>query len=282
MRIDHDSSVIASRRKIARADVHIGYLFTANITAYTANRYRAMLADGEREQCDRFWCDEDRTQFLAGRTLLRSMLSTYFKLPPRACVLALDARGKPEIVHDSAGPVAMFSLSHAQGLVVCAIAIGRDVGVDVERLDSTRPLDDLSRQYFTSAEIAWVYRTPRGQLGRFFDIWTLKEAYIKARGDGLGIPLTNFTFVLPHENRRGIQFRPPADDIPTNWQFATYRLGPQYRLAVAARVEAERLVCFSVRSAGAFGAAMKSPASARMYYHTFRFTSFNNSVTSAP
>ena len=113
-------------------------------------------------------------------------------------------------------PVLRFNISHTNGLVALAVARGHRVGLDVEAV--TRPvLEDI----------------PERQRSRFFDYWTLKEAYIKARGMGLALPLDQFAFALAPGSPPAIRFAAGFDDDPTRWQFWQAWPTPTHRLSLA-------------------------------------------------
>ncbi|MCA1586150.1 MAG: 4'-phosphopantetheinyl transferase superfamily protein [Acidobacteria bacterium] len=126
-----------------------------------------------------------------------------------------------------------FNLSHTHGLVACVAAVGCDVGVDVEWMDRALT-NDIAERFFSPHEAAELRRLPDAEQSRvFFDYWTLKEAYIKARGLGLAIPLDQFSFRLRPPAPPAIAFEPALDDDPARWQFAQTTPTPRHRLGLA-------------------------------------------------
>jgi 4'-phosphopantetheinyl transferase len=202
----------------------------------TAARLRAALPDDERARHDRYAHEGAAAEFLCGRALLRAALSTWSPIAPAAWRFSLNAHGRPAV--ESPASEAHFNLSHTRGVVV--LALGRDpaVGVDVERLDrAVRPLEVADR-FFSPDEIAALRALPEARhRDRFLALWTLKEAYIKARGMGLALPLREFTFA-PDEAPPRVRFAPSLDDDPARWRFARVDLASGHRVAVAARVAA--------------------------------------------
>ena len=154
--------------------------------------YERLLSKEESARHRRFLRERDRDLFLVAHALVRTTLSRYCPVSPGAWEFEMGERGRPEI----AGPVdagLRFNLSHTPGRAVCAVARDRDVGVDVERLSRvTQPLL-IADRFFAPAEIAALRASHESQRRqRFFELWTLKESYIKARGLGLAIPLDQF------------------------------------------------------------------------------------------
>ena len=146
-----------------------------------------------------------------------------------------------------------FSLSHTRGLVVCAVALGNQVGVDVESRQRQRTLSPLllARRYFAPAESAVLARLPpEEQLGAFLAFWTLKEGFVKACGSGLARPLGDFAFSLFADRPPMISFAPALPDRPEDWQFAQPRLAPDYQVGLAVRRPAASPAIIVLRGEG--------------------------------
>ena len=127
-----------------------------------------------------------------------------------------------------------FNLAHTRGLVACAVALGRDVGVDVEWLGRRGRTLEIAERYFSPSEVRDLRATPGpDRKERFFRYWTLKEAYVKARGEGLRLPLRRFSFHLDGPAVR-VSFESDSDD-PRAWQFLIECPTPSHLLAVAVR-----------------------------------------------
>lgn len=152
------------------------------------------LSSDELERASRFKRPIDRERFLAGRATLRKMLGGYLEQPPANLVIETAAQGKPRI---STGPGASdlrFNLSHADGTALFAFSLGREVGVDVEQIRPEFVSNGIAEQYFSAREQQELEDAPSHlRVEAFFRCWTRKEAYIKARGEGLAIPLGSFS-----------------------------------------------------------------------------------------
>ena len=184
----------------------------------------------------RFVFERDRRSFLITRALVRTTLSRYAAVPPAEWAFIANVHGRPEILDRPRGvPDLRFNLSHTEGLIACAVTIGREVGVDVEHVQR-RLTHDIADRFFAPREVQDLKALPADEQPKaFFDYWTLKEAYIKARGFGLALPLADFAFQLSPAAPPRISFEPSLDDDPATWQFAQDWPTPTHRLAVAVR-----------------------------------------------
>jgi len=197
-------------------------------------RLATLLTADERGRGRRFVRPRDRDAFVLTRALVRTTLSRYGPTAPADWRFMTNAHQCPSVVESQAGaPHLHFNVSHTDGLVVVAVARGHRVGVDVEAV--SRPvLEDVPERHFAPSEVAALRARPAADQPRmFFDYWTLKEAYIKARGLGLAIPLDRFAFTLPADGCPTITFAPGFDDRAERWQFWQAWPTPRHRLALA-------------------------------------------------
>ncbi len=217
-------------------ELHVWYVFGDKVDdPRLLESYIRLMAPDERARHDRFVFAKDRHQFLVTRGLVRTLLARYGGLAPEDCVFETNRYGRPSLCNQRALPIA-FNLSHTHGIVACAVVRGRDVGLDVEDLDRPAINPALPARYFSPAEgQALDEVAPHERMSRFFDYWTLKEAYIKARGMGLSLPLAGFSLLLEDGRAPRISFASTIEDDPAAWQFALFDPSPRYRLAVAVR-----------------------------------------------
>jgi len=217
-------------------EIHLYFSYSEQISdPELLHRYEALLTDDERTRMSRFYYARHRQQYLITRALIRTSLSSYFQVEPADWRFGNSAYGKPEIIFPEKDWPVRFNLSHCEGLVLCGIVRDLDIGVDVEdaQRSTNAALGSLS-SYFSAAEIAELARLPMDQQKtRFFDYWTLKEAYIKARGMGLAIPLSKFSFQFEADRLSGFETHPDLDDDAANWQFWRIPMAERYRIAVA-------------------------------------------------
>ena len=193
----------------------------------------ALLSEEERAKADRFMFPHDRDCFVAAHALLRTTLSDFFARAPQDWAFATNAWGKPRVEAADGSARLCFNLSHTRGHVAVAVALDREVGVDVERMAPARADEEVARQLFAPAEFAaFQEETEGGRVEAFFDFWTLKEAYIKAVGLGVALPLQDFAFT---RDPLRISFAPTLEDTPSRWLFRRFRPAPDVAMALAAR-----------------------------------------------
>ena len=176
---------------LAANEVH---LWGINLDAVAPGeaKWRTVLSPDELARADRFHFARDRQHFTATRALLRMILGRYLGCDPSRPTFVYSDRGKPSLGANSAIPV-QFNVSHSGGRAVLAFSLGRDVGVDIERIRDNLDCDVLAERYFSSAEQKALSVLPLSErCSGFFHCWTRKEAYIKAHGAGLSLPLDSF------------------------------------------------------------------------------------------
>lgn len=201
----------------------------------------ALLADGgdarafsvlephERARHDRYLVEHARREYLATRLFARTLLSSLVGTPPEALRFTLGQWGKPALASTES---LRFNLSNTRGIVVCAVTTGAEVGVDVEHSARDCGGDSIAEQYFSRREVAALRALPQvDRPARFFALWTLKEAYIKARGMGLALPLDGFS-MLVEEDPIGLAFEPSIEDDEARWHLERAMLGPDLPAAI--------------------------------------------------
>jgi 4'-phosphopantetheinyl transferase len=155
------------------------------------------LAVDERHRAERFVFDKDRNQYIVGRGMLRVILASYLAREPRDLGFHYSALGKPMLSAEPALHGIRFNVSHAGGVVLHAVGMGREVGVDIERVRADVGTEELATRFFSEREVAALHAIrSSSRLEAFFTCWTRKEAYLKARGDGLSVPLDSFDVTL--------------------------------------------------------------------------------------
>lgn len=185
----------------------------------------------ERERWAAFRSETARLHFLVGRALVRAALSEVTGDPMERWQFTTERFGRPMLANDDRD--LRFNLSHTDGLVACVVAIGRDVGIDVERHDTSTPVVELGRRFLPAEEAHAVADAPAdARHARFYERWTLHESYAKARGTGLGEPRRDLVF-------RVVDGEPVAvshGEEARRWGFWLLHPTPVHTLAVTAAV----------------------------------------------
>ena len=188
-------------------------------------RYGGLLSEEERERQARPSLQGRRREILLTRMLVRTRLSLYAEIDPKEWRFGVGERGRPFIA-DPVPPCFLdFNLTHTTGMILCLVAPVAGIGVDVEYLPRRNDTAAIASHFFAPQEQA-------GLGDRFFTYWTLKEAYIKARGKGLALPLDGFWFDLDGDEP-AISFDDRIDDDPALWRFDSLELSADHLCSVA-------------------------------------------------
>ncbi|MDQ2717239.1 MAG: 4'-phosphopantetheinyl transferase superfamily protein, partial [Chloroflexota bacterium] len=200
------------------------------------------LAADERERAAPFRFPEHRMHYIVARGTLRTLLGRYLGREPAMLRFCYNEYGKPALV--SAGDQALcFNVSHAHGLALYAFARGRDVGIDVEYVRVEMDFLEIAERFFSPYEVARLRAvSPDEQCRAFFNCWTRKEAYIKARGMGLSLALDQFDVSLtPGEPAALLRIREAGQDS-CDWSLHALSPGEEYVAALAVKGRPTRIM----------------------------------------
>ncbi len=204
--------------------------------------FQALLSQDERIRLQRFVANDARDQFLAARVLLRTALSTCADVPPTAWSFGAAPFGKPCIVAPKDGRNLHFNVSHTAGLVACAISRHGEIGIDVENTQGAIDPLAIADHAFAPAETEMLKQLDGSRrLAYFHSLWTLKEAYIKARASGLSFPLDAFWFELGDGSARA-HFSARCRDAAENWHFFQRDITAHHKLALAVPIPANQVL----------------------------------------
>lgn len=194
-------------------------------------RLEALLIEEELDRADRFHFERDKSVYIAAHAICRGLLSYCLGQAPQSWRFSVEDHGKPELICSQGEPRFRVNISHTRGLAAVALTQDHDIGVDVEWLQRDAPTEQLAKRMFAECERRLVVGAPEAErLDVFLNIWTLKEAYVKAIGKGLSQPLDAFAFDL---DALQISFTNRLADDPANWHFERYRPGPEHLMALA-------------------------------------------------
>jgi 4'-phosphopantetheinyl transferase len=210
---------------------HVWWLALADVPEDVLDPWLTVLNEEERARAGRFFRTSDRRQFIAAHGMLRAILSYFVGGAPQDWRFITKARGKPALhpMHNQHG--LDFNISHTDGAVVCAITRGCAIGVDIENEERAGSHLCIGEAYFAPAEFALLRAAPASERSALFlRLWTLKEAYVKASGQGLSIELDRFAFTLSPIT---ISFLDAKWGDPQCWQFASFACTGRHRLSIA-------------------------------------------------
>jgi 4'-phosphopantetheinyl transferase len=234
----------------ARADKNLSLWLASPdelLSGDNLNLCKTLLSGGERSRMERFVKERDRREFLAAHALVRNALSFSYPFPPEAWSFTSNAFGKPEIVQKCG---LEFNLAHSTRMVACVVSHGFTVGIDVEPYESAHAISEIASDIFSPIELNQFQQLPAHDgLNRALSLWTLKEAYAKARGSGFSLPFKKFSFVFHGEFEIRLELESELVQDPSCWQFCLMDHA-DHRIAVVTERKEEQ--CLRVCEAKTF------------------------------
>lgn len=227
--MSNPSAWLAPPRNLALADneIHI-WRARLDLPPEPLIRMRNILAEDEQARTDRFHFDRDRNHFIACRGILREVIGSYLSCSPSSLRFGYGAFGKPALRPESSSQPIRFNVAHSNGLALLAFGRSREIGVDLEAIRANFAGDEIAERYFSKQELAELRALPEAMRAEgFFECWTRKEAYIKARGLGLQIPLQSFSVSLTPGKPETLQ----SEDA-SRWALYSIDVGPGFAGAV--------------------------------------------------
>jgi 4'-phosphopantetheinyl transferase len=214
-------------------EVHVFYA-SLEVSDPRLKTLETTLFPYEQARADKFHFSKDREQFIVGRGILREIIGAYLKKDPSMLVFKYNSYGKPFLLDDSCVIDLSFNLSHSQDVALYAFTRGRNVGIDIEYMRSDVVEDSTAEHTFSKNEVAVLRGLPRDiQTRAFFNCWTRKEAFIKAKGQGLSIALDQFDVsIIPGEPAKLLKTEWDADE-KNRWTLEELDVGPEYAASLA-------------------------------------------------
>jgi len=216
-------------------EVHV-WRAALDMSAAQLERLARLLSPDEQVRARRFHFRKDQEHFIAARGILREILSRYLDREPAQLLFGYGPFGKPGLAPGSGADGLCFSLSHSQGLALFAITRDREIGVDLEQIQTDFAWELVAERFFSGSEVAALRALPAAMgCEAFFDCWTCREAYVKAKGDGLSNHLDAFEAFLPREEPAGLICAGGHRQETCRWSIAKLCPGTGFAAAVAVR-----------------------------------------------
>jgi 4'-phosphopantetheinyl transferase len=215
------------RIELTGGEIHVWRAFLDRGEAML-RRLEATLSSDEKARATRFSFERDRNAFVVTRGVLRELLGRYTGRSAADVEFDYNLHGKPFLREISVDLPVEFNISHSHGVALLGFAVGRQLGIDVELVRPNRANDDVAERYFSPREVAELRALPLSlRVEGFFRCWTRKEAYIKARGEGLRIPLESFSVGLTPGQPERLE---SADS--DSWCLCSVNPGPTFAAAL--------------------------------------------------
>ena len=219
--------------KLGKNEVHV---WRASLDRASTEIQELMLylSSDEKQRANRFRFLIDREYYITARGILRWILGRYLEKDPTQLIFKYNNFGKPFLTGQECGEDVSFNLSHSYDLVLYAFTRGRKVGIDVEYTQSEIVKDYIVEHTFSAREVEVLRNLPEDiQVQAFFNCWTRKEAYVKAKGQALSIPLNQFDVSLsPGDPVRLLNTKWDVDEI-SRWSLHELKVGSDYAASLA-------------------------------------------------
>lgn len=241
-------SIEAGRLTLQDGHLHI-WRACLDVEPLAQRRLSESLSQDECERAARFHAEKHRRRFTAGRGLLRSLLGKYLARSPGEIVFSYNEHGKPRLAPGQDQSDLRFNLSHSDELALFAFTMSREIGIDLERIRPERSTFGIAESFFAPREVAALFALAGDQhTAAFFRCWTRKEAYIKAKGAGMSIPLDSFAVSLaPDAPAELLWVRDHPEEL-SRWTLTTLRPDPAFAACVAVEGDPVMVRCAEARS----------------------------------
>jgi 4'-phosphopantetheinyl transferase len=216
------------------------------LSSFQLQEFSGFLSEDERDRAKTFLFAQHRTHFIAARGFLRLILSRYLSIHPKLIRFRYTAFGKPVLDFPLAENPLHFNLSHSEGIALYVVS-KRECGIDIEALHQQIDFMQLSEQFFSANELKRLHELPdSAQRTMFFQLWTRKEAYLKAIGQGLSLPLHQFD-VSQSPDKPVLHLNTTDDEIEeTDWYVKNFIPQEGYMAAVALKGNHHQISYFQV------------------------------------
>jgi len=226
-------------------EIHVWRMSLLGSDVATA-RFEKSLSDDERARAARFVFGRDKRRFVIGRGVVRSILGGYLGIQAERVEFVYGTEGKPRLTESPSGPKLSFNVTHCEDLALCVVFGGEELGVDLERVDTEVEVQEIAELFFTTAEVSAIdAMPPKLRHVRFFELWTGKEAYVKALGHGLSVPLNEFDMAEVSAERE-VKFNGPSGA----WWLRRFVPAPGYVAALMTKSRAWRVSWFDWKDPG--------------------------------
>jgi 4'-phosphopantetheinyl transferase len=213
-------------------DVHIWYL-DLNLYLDKLEEFKAILSQEELTKAFKFKFEKHQNRFIITRANLRLILSKYINIAPENIEFIYSEKGKPSLAQNYDDLGIEFNLSHSGELALYAVTKDKRIGIDVEKIRTNCDVESIAKRFFCESEYQFISRLPEGEKQRvFYQVWTRKEAYLKATGEGLGGGLDTIELDLESKDTKIISIK-GEEKTSNNWYLYELKMPENYLASLA-------------------------------------------------
>jgi 4'-phosphopantetheinyl transferase len=229
---------------LGESDVHV-WCASLDAPASQVRSLQDTLAADELSKAGRYHFQIDRDHFIVARGRLREILGRYLKQAPQKLCFSYGPYGKPALVGNTKKQALHFNVSHSHGMALYAITREREIGVDLERVRPEVMEEKIAEHFFSPREVKQLHNLPENlQTQAFFTCWTRKEAYIKARGEGLQIELDSFDVSITPGEPAALLRSSAGPEETSRWSIYELDAGADYAAALVVEEDDMQIKCW--------------------------------------
>jgi 4'-phosphopantetheinyl transferase len=238
-----DGSAAQGAPALPAGHAHV-YAIQLDIHRLELDPFLGVLDRAELERAERFHFERDRRRYIAGRGMLRTILGRYLGIPARRVAFTYGAAGKPALAPELAGSGLYFNLAHSEDLALMALTRDAAIGVDVEQIRVLEDFDELVARFFSAREHAAFDRLkPEEKPSAFFNLWTRKEAWLKATGEGIAHSLNRVEVTFLPGEPAGLLSLPADRNEASEWELHDLMPASGFAAALATAKTGVQLEC---------------------------------------
>jgi len=199
------------------------------------HRSSGLLSQDEIQRANCFHFERDKRRFIVARAAMRQILGEYLRIAPQDIVFSYGANGKPELLAALNEPRVSFNLSHSGELGLVAVGHSVRLGIDIEMVNPTFATAEVAGRFFSTTEVNTLRTiSTKNQVEAFFRCWTRKEAYTKALGDGLSVPMHSFEVAFAAGVQPALLRSGSGSEEASRWSMYDIDVGAEYKAALVA------------------------------------------------
>lgn len=215
------------------SDLHV---WSASLTGSPEElaHYSSLLSGDETIRAEKFYFERDRNRYILGRGILRTLLADYLKIDSSKIEFVYGSHGKPALEKIYQNKILQFNLAHSNDRGIYIFGWNRPLGIDIEHIRPLQDADDFAKRFFSQQESVWINSLPINQKwNAFYKLWTCKEAFLKANGSGLSVPLNEAEIFIKDDNSAKLVSIGGILDEATKWRLEIFNPIENYQAAIA-------------------------------------------------